>query len=56
VESADSDFSRVLELVASDPAFERALLEDPDEALRPFHLDPDEQEVLKQYRRWRVPF
>jgi hypothetical protein len=52
----EGDFARILELIASDPAFERALLDDPDGALRPFTLDPDEQAVLRTYRRWRIPF
>ncbi len=55
-QAAEGDFARILELIASDPAFERALLEDADEALRPFSLDPDELAVLRTYRRWRIPF
>lgn len=52
----EGDFARILELIASDPAFERALLDNPDDAIRPFSLDPDEQAVLRSYRRWRIPF
>ncbi len=52
----EGDFARILELIASDPGFERALLDNPDEALRPFSLDPDELAVLRTYRRWRIPF
>ena len=55
-EAGEGDFARILELIAADPAFERALLENADEALRPFSLDPDELAVLRQYRRWRIPF
>ncbi len=54
--AAEGDFARVLVLIASDPAFERALLDNADEALSPFSLDPDELAVLRQYRRWRIPF
>ncbi len=54
--AVEGDFARILELIASDPAFERALLDNPDEALRPFSLDPDELAVLRTYRRWRIPF
>ncbi len=55
-QATEGDFARILELIASDPAFERALLEDADEALRPYSLDPDELAVLRTYRRWRIPF
>ncbi len=54
--AAEGDFARILELIASDPTFERALLDNADEALRPFSLDPDELAVLRTYRRWRIPF
>ncbi len=54
--AAEGDFARILELIASDPAFERALLDNADEALSPYSLDPDELAVLRQYRRWRIPF
>lgn len=50
----DSDFDRVLTLLASDPEFEDRVLADPDAALASFDLDEDELAVLRQYRRWRV--
>jgi len=52
--NVDSDFDRVLALLAADQDFEERVLADPDAALAGFDLDEDELAVLRQYRRWRV--
>ncbi len=50
----ESDFDRVLVLLATDPTFEERVLANPDAALAGFDLDEDERTVLLQYRRWRI--